>query len=67
MIKHPAEIICYACSLMTYWAAYIPKGCRSLRGGAQKMMQVAQTIVASQLNVGVRRIMGVPDEDDEEH
>jgi hypothetical protein len=47
-ITHPAEIICYACCLMTYWAGLYPEGMQeSIHGGAQSLVNVARTIAAS--------------------
>jgi hypothetical protein len=45
-IKNPAEIICYACALMTYWAGLFPEMDKEeLQAGVTTMLQIATKLI----------------------
>jgi len=45
-IKNPAEIICYACALMTYWAGLFPEMDKeTLQAGVTTMLQIATKLM----------------------
>jgi hypothetical protein len=45
-IRNPAEIICYACGLMTYWAGLFPEMDKeTLQAGVTTMLQIATKLM----------------------
>jgi len=46
IIRNPAEIICYACALMTYWAGlFLEMDKETLQAGVTTMLQIATKLM----------------------
>jgi hypothetical protein len=51
--KNSAEIICYACALMTYWAGLFPEMDKeTLQAGVTTMLQIAKLMIRSKQGDG---------------
>lgn len=46
ILRNPAEIICYACALMGYWAGLFPElDKEALEAGVKTMLQIAAKLL----------------------
>lgn len=69
IIKHPAEIVCQACSFMMFWSGlYIPDFQTQLAEGVKVLLSSACRILASQQRTSTAppRLLPAPNEDGEE-
>lgn len=67
LIKHPAEIICHACSFMSFWTGlYKPDFQSQLTEGVKMLLSAACRILASQHPPATVPLI-LPADDEEEH
>lgn len=69
LIKHPAEIICHACSLMFYWTGlYKPEFQIQIAEGVKVLLSMACRILANQPRAAPqpRALLPAPEADEDE-
>jgi hypothetical protein len=63
ILRNPAEIICYACALMGYWAGLFPElDKEALEAGVKMMLQIATKLMREKTQDGRLLLENNPDD-----